>query len=59
MKYDVESLKDIFLAHHEEFIKNNEKIRQEFPDGKNSHDDFSIALALHHICVEILKLKGK
>jgi len=59
-KYEIENLIKTFLEHHEEFLKDREELRKKYPDSPHIRDaknEFSVALALHSICLEIEKLK--
>lgn len=62
--YDLESLEKTFLIHHERSIELNKKLIKEFQENNPGEpipdpfaDDFSLPLALAHICREIINLR--
>lgn len=62
--YDLESLEKTFLLHHERSQELNKDLIREFQENNPGKpipdpfaDDFSLPLALAHICRELLYLR--
>lgn len=58
MKYDINSLIEIFKRHSLKFEKDQKELKKKYPEREKFEDeDFSITYALLSICIEIKKLK--
>lgn len=62
--YDLQTLKDTFLLHHERSKELNKKLIKEFQENNPGepipapfNDEFSLPLALAALCEEILRLR--
>lgn len=56
-KYTLENLHKTFLEHGKTAEENLLKDLVNFPDAEHLKCDFNIAMALHFICDELIKLK--